>query len=141
MDDPKGDANMQARHALVFAFSIYIVLAVAYIGWMVPHHSRLPFSVSITDAKSAVLEPISGIALPPGMQPGDRIDLPALDPEARIAVSIMSMEAYLPQGQTYVFVIERGGSEVTRPATTVDYSASRGLWFSQWTYVGFMALV
>lgn len=70
------------------------------------------------------------------MHAGDRID-PALQSDAvRIVLSINSLSAYLagnlPPGRTYDFVVERDGSNIAVPITTVDQSGAKGMLFVCW---------
>ena len=132
---------MQRRYTLLILISVFIVVCDAATCWFLFHEYGLPFSVTIADAHTAVVHPTGGLALPVGIEPGDRIDLAALNRPARIAISITNLEGQLPRARTYQLAIQRGVQPTVIPVTTVDWGTSRSLRFSQWVYFVFYVLM
>ena len=132
---------MQRRYTLLVLISVFIVVCDAATCWFLFHEYGLPFSVTIADAHTAVVHPTGGLALPVGIEPGDRIDLAALNRPARIAISITNLEGQLPRARTYQLAIQRGVQPTVIPVTTVDWGTSRSLRFSQWVYFVFYVLM
>ena len=132
---------MQRRYALLVLISMFIVVCDAATCWFVFNEYGLPFSVTVVDARTAVIHPTGGLALPAGIVPGDRIDLAALNRPARIAISITNLEGQLPRAQTYQLAIQRGVQRTVIPVPTVDWGTSRSIRFSQWSYFVFYVLM
>ena len=86
---------MTRNYPLLMLFSV-IAVVVVVVGSLVKQ-SGMPFSFTVLDARTAVISPIHGISLPANLRAGDRIDLPSLDHEARIALA----QANLPAGHRY----------------------------------------
>jgi len=121
---------MGRRYPLLILLTVLAVGATLYTGIMAFKHYTLPFNVSITDAHSATIIPISGNRLPPGLEKGDRINLSALSTPARVAINAMSnAEGNMRSNQTYALVINRDGALITIPVPTRTYSE---LGFKQW---------
>ncbi|MGA9852749.1 MAG: GAF domain-containing protein [Gammaproteobacteria bacterium] len=132
---------MPRRHALLMLISAFVVVCVAANCWFTFNEHGLPFTVAVVSARTAVISPTSGLALPAGVQAGDRIDLSALDHSARIAISITNLQGGLPQGRTYQLVVQRGTRSVVIPVTTVDWGTSSSIRFSQWGYSVYYVLL
>lgn len=132
---------MPRRYTLLVLISVFIVVCDAATCWFLFHEYGLPFSVTVVDARTAVIRPTEGLALPVGIVPGDRIDLAALNRPARIAISITNLEGQLPRAQTYQLAFQRGVQRTVIPVPTVDWSTSRSIRFSQWVYFVFYVLM
>ncbi|MGH8402272.1 MAG: hypothetical protein ACRESO_02535, partial [Gammaproteobacteria bacterium] len=101
----------------------------------------MPFNV---DHHTGVIEPIPGIPLPAGIQPGDQIDLSATQADTRIALLTGPKK---PAGHTYELVIRRGSEHLTVPFKNADYSLDTDqrvrfviLWLSWTSLSGFLVL-
>ncbi|MDE2091997.1 MAG: hypothetical protein KGJ08_08890 [Gammaproteobacteria bacterium] len=116
--------------------SILLLAGGIWACWGSFNAHNLPFSLSVVNARTAVVHPNPGIPLPPGIQAGDRIDLKALDPLARSAVAIYDMQGTLPASQTYLFVIHRGEMHATVPVTTVRNAVSQRAFVTMWIFLG-----
>ncbi len=132
---------MPRRYALLMLISVFIVVCVATSCWFTFSEHGLPFTVAVVNARTAVIRPTSGLALPAGVQPGDRIDLSALDHSARIAISITNLQGGLPQGRIYKLVVQRGARSIVIPVTTVHWGTSGSIRFSQWGYSVYYVLL
>ncbi|MGH2481011.1 MAG: hypothetical protein ACRDHW_15255, partial [Ktedonobacteraceae bacterium] len=109
--------------------------------WFQFYTSGLPLSITIVDARTAVIRPAHGFALPSNIQVGDQIDLPALDRSARAAITIFNLEDRLPLGRIYQFDIQRDGRRLVVPVTTVDLGATLRMRLLRWLNPGFFALM
>lgn len=116
--------------------SILLLAGSIWATWGSFNGHDLPFSLSVVDARTAVVHPNPGISLPPGIQAGDRIDLKALDPLTRSAVAIYDMQGNLPASQTYLFVIHRGEMRATVPVATVRNTLSQRAFVAMWIFFG-----
>ena len=116
--------------------SILLLAGSIWATWGSFNGHDLPFSLSVVDARTAVIHPNPGIPMPIGIQAGDRIDLKALDPLARSAVAIYDMQGTLPASQTYQFVIRRGEMRTTVPVTTVRNTLSQRAFVAMWIFFG-----
>jgi len=130
---------MHRRYGLLILFTVIIVLACAYSSLMTFQTSGLPFSIQVTDAHTAVIEPIPGFPLPNDLQAGDQIDLAALPRSTRIVIA-MKQVRNIPLAQTYMFAIHRGGTEITVPVKSVNTS-SIGVRWSEWAFSSFIVLL
>ena len=127
------------RHFLLRALLSLMVIGTAVSGAIAGFTDNygLPFIVNISGAHHATLEPFKGIALPPGLAAGDRLD-PELQPRGtRIAIMRSTGNSILPKNHTYDFVIAHGGGTVTVPVTTVNALQTAQLRFYIW--VGLLA--
>ncbi|MGA9855825.1 MAG: GAF domain-containing protein [Gammaproteobacteria bacterium] len=128
-----------------FAFQTSITLLLLAGGvlatWGAFNAHDLPFSLSVVDARTAVIHPNPGTPLPPGIQAGDRVDLQALDPSTRAALVIYDMQGTLPAEKTYPFVIHRGDMGITIPVTTVRMALNQRARISNWLFLGNFLLV
>ncbi|MGH8403471.1 MAG: hypothetical protein ACRESO_08740, partial [Gammaproteobacteria bacterium] len=132
---------MQRRYPLRVLISALIVACCASLSWTRLHTYGLPFSVTVVDAHTAVIQPSQGFALPAGIQAGDRIDLPALDRPARAAITISNLLGRLPLGRTYQLVVQRDAHSFTVPITTADLGENQRVVFTQLVYAGFFGLM
>lgn len=121
--------------------SILLLAGGIWTVWGSFNAHNLPFSLSVVDARTAVVHPNPGIPLPPGIQAGDRVDLKALDLSARTAVAIYDMQGNLPASQTFPLVIHRGDIQATVPVTTVRVSLSQRAFIADWIFFGNILLV
>ena len=133
---------MRRRHTLLALFSVLIVVACAYSGYMAFRPAGLPFDLNVENAHTAVVVPVANIPLSPALRAGDRLDLAALSRSARIAVSIMPLSNYsFPLRQTYELVIRRDAIPVSVPVTTLDLSTVSHAWWFEWTTLSFSVLL
>jgi len=129
---------MQRHYTFLMLLSIFIVACSVYGIFIIFKVASLPVQVDIVDTHTAVIEPIKGIPLPTGIQPGDRMQLAAQPPATRAVIAINTLSAYLaaslPLGHTYDFVIQRGNARVMVPVTSVNLSQASGIPMIQWIY-------
>ncbi|MDE2235094.1 MAG: hypothetical protein KGL13_08455 [Gammaproteobacteria bacterium] len=109
---------MTRNYPLLILLSV-VAVVVAVVGSLVKQ-SGMPFSFTVLDARTAVISPIHGLSLPANLRAGDRIDLPLLDHQARIALA----QANLPAGHRYDINVRRGAAEFTVPVTAVDLDSA-----------------
>ncbi len=131
------------KRSFAFQTSISLLLLASGIvaTWGAFHAYDLPFSLSVVDARSAVIHPNPGTPLPAGIQASDRVDLQALDPSVRAAVVIYGMQGTLPAGKTYPFVIQKGDMSATVPVTTMRMAFNPRARVSNWIFLGNFLLV
>ena len=133
---------MLRRYGLLSLLTVAVVMAVVYSGVRVFRPSGLPFRPSIIGAHTALIVPIAGIPLPHALEPGDRVDLAATPPPARIAISRFAQDdADLPAGRTYEFAIGRGRASLRVPVTNVDTRTETGAQLSEWALLCFIVLL
>jgi hypothetical protein len=132
---------MHQRFTLRILISGFIIACGAGVIWLQFHGGGLPFSVTVSDTRTAVIHPAPGFKLPVSIQAGDRIDLQALDPSTRSAIVIFNSQGRLPLGRNYQFVIQRDGHRTVVPVTTVDLGVPLRIRLSQWLNIGFFALM
>ena len=134
---------MQRHYALLSLLTAFVVATAVFSGFMLFKTAGLPVQVNIVDTRTAVIEPITGIPLPAGIQAGDRMELAAQPLPTRDVIGINTLSAYLsatlPLGHTYEFVIERGKAHVTVPVTAVNLSDASGIPVVQW--ISFLQIV
>jgi hypothetical protein len=106
----------------------------AYLGYASSRSAGVPFNLTAVDARTGIISPLKGIALPPGVEIGDRVDLSALDPAARAAASQSAdfMSSTQPLGQRYDFVLIRDGARVTVPVVATVIGGNRGSAWINW---------
>ena len=131
---------MHRRYGLLLLLMAAVVLAVAYAGVRAFQPSGMPFSLTIVNSHTAVIEPVPGIPLPKGLAPGDRVDLAATPRSARIAIG-RQIDDMLPVGRTYEFAIRRGQANVIVPVTTIDVSTSASASIGLWEWGVFCSVV
>lgn len=132
---------MHRHRGLLIVITALIVLASTYLTFAANQWPGLPFSVTVLDANTAVLEPIPGISWPPSLRAGDQVDLAALPRATRIAISITTALSALPWRRTYMFMIRSGATLVPIPVKTVKWNAASGVWLLFWTTRGFGLLL
>ncbi len=100
---------MHRRYGLSILITAIIVLSSAYFGVMAFYASGLPLGVHVVAARTGVIVPVSDVALPKGLNAGDRLDL-AVQPRAtRMAIAQLNSNGQqFPLGQAYGFAIRRG---------------------------------
>ncbi|MGH8337300.1 MAG: hypothetical protein ACRETL_10890, partial [Gammaproteobacteria bacterium] len=127
---------MGRRYPLLILVTVVVILASTYQAYMVFHPSGLPFAVRLVDARTAVVIPVTGVPLPPGLQAGDRFDLPASNRSARIALlPDILVETGLPAAQTYSYMLHKDSVLVTVPVRSVDVSPASGARLLSWVLV------
>ena len=102
--------------------------------WSVLHSHLLPFTLGVVDARTAVVQPNPGIPLPAGIQPGDEVDLAALDPEARYAITVFDLQGIVTAERTYQLVVRHQGATTQVPVTTIRPSQSPRAVIAAWIY-------
>lgn len=129
---------MQRRLGLSILLSLFIVAICAYSDVRLFHNGSLPFASRLIDAHSSAVVSITGAPLPQGLQQGDIIEFASLPRTSRIAIG-----ATLPVGQTYDFVIRRGGTLVTVPVTSVSVESANNpsLEYFRWIALCFYLLL
>lgn len=120
---------MSHRNLLLLALSGLMTLALIFSGYMTFKPAGLPLVVKVDSARTLVIQPRLDIALAPGIQAGDRLELAAQSQAVRVMLGIILANNYatLPAGKTYEFVITRNGSQITAPVTSVDWFASKAV--------------
>lgn len=117
---------MQRNYTLLAALTICIVMLLSYGTFRLFQVWSLPLSVDIQDGRTAILQPLGGMPMPEGFQPGDRIELRAQPQATRIAILIdilsVNLGQSLPADGTYDFVVQRGTGPVTVTAHAIDVS-------------------
>ena len=136
---------MHRRQGLLWLLTLVVVLAVGCTGWMIfqpDQRFSLP-SFGVANAHTAVVQAEAGAPLPAGLRPGDRIDLPALTPAARIALIKSANLNLLPNGAAYDLVVRRAGTEGAPAVMTVhsvaDARQSTVLRLLDWGLLGFLS--
>jgi len=121
---------MGRRYPLLILLTLLTVGALLYTDIMAFNQYTLPFDISVTDAHTATISPMTGIPLPSDLHKGDRINLSVLSTPARVAINAMSnAEGNLKPNKTYALVIDRDSVLVTIPVSTLTYSE---LGFKKW---------
>lgn len=123
---------MHQRFTLRIVISAFIVACCAYASWTKFHTFGFPFSVTVVDANTAVIQPTPGFALPADIQAGDRIDLPALDRLTRAALTNFNLQINLSAGFVYHFVIQRDTHLISIPITSIDLGVSQRVQIAYW---------
>ena len=114
---------MSRRYPLLIALTLLMLLACAVGIWsqFTPAFNA-PFSATLTDAHTVTIEPLSGVELPHGLLPGDKLDLPAMDFKARFLVlPLINDDAmYSGASRNYLLAVHRGDKRLTVPMISVD---------------------
>jgi len=131
------------KRSFAYQTSISLVLLAGGVlaTWGAFQSYDLPFSLSVVDARTALVHPNPGTPLPPDIQAGDRVDLQALDPSTRAAIVIYDMQGTLPAEKTYPFVIHRGDMSTSVPVTTVPMALNARARIANWLFLGNFLLV
>lgn len=122
------------RHFAIRALLSVVVIGMTVFGCIttLAGFQALPFIVNISNSHHATLEPIKGIALPPGVVAGDRLDPSLQSRRTRIAIMSSILTSGEPKGATYDFVISRGSGPVTVPVATVNLYQSPQVRLHMW---------
>lgn len=125
---------MPSRLVPRLLFTACIAVGAAYLVVTGFHGSGLPLNITVTDARTAVITPLHGVALPPGVEAGDRLDLAALDRAARTAAiqTIDVMSGIPPAGRRYDFVLLRGTTQLTVPVVATGLGGDRASVWVEW---------
>lgn len=114
---------MSHRYPWLILLSLLVLLACAAGVWsqFTPAFNA-PFTATLTDAQSVTIQPISGVPLPVGLQPGDRLYLPAMDFSARFLILPLVNDdfAYPGVSRNYQLAVRRGDKQLTVPVTSVN---------------------
>ena len=124
---------MHRRYGLLILLTAIIVLAAAYFGFMAFDASGLPFSVRIEDARTGVIVPLSGLALPERLHAGERFDLGVQPRSTRIAIAeLVPNGQLLPSGKVYDFAIHHGLTAATVSVRATSLEAGAGQAEQRW---------
>ncbi len=127
---------MQRHYTLLSLITAFIVVITVVSGYIDLKVSGLPVEIDIVTAHTAMVNPIKGIPLPSGIRAGDRMDLADQPLATRIVIGINILSAYLqatlPSGHAYNFVIERDKGRLTVPVASVNLSGASGGRAFQW---------
>lgn len=120
---------MSRRYPLLIVLTMLMVLALIFSGYMMFRPAGLPFTCKIAGTRAIIIQPKSDIALPAGLQAGDRLDLAVQPQQVRVMLGIISINNYatLPVGHTYDLVVNRNGDRISLPVTTVDWFTSNAV--------------
>ena len=126
--------------ALIMAAAVALVTVNIYVNFV---GAGLPFTFQIKDASTAVVQPIPGVPLPPGIQPGDEIDIPALDSDARSVLLASGFRlANMTEGVEYRMAIRHAGVESTVTFTTRGALRSSSSWhYMSWVAIFFQCVL
>ena len=117
---------MQRNYPLLAALTVCIVLLASYGTYRLFEVWSLPLGVDIQDGQTAVLQPLGGVPMPEGFQPGDRIELAAQPQATRIAILIDILSTNFgqtfPADGAYDFVVQRDSGPVTLTAHVIETS-------------------
>jgi hypothetical protein len=134
---------MQRHYTFLTLLTLFIVASTVFSGFTLFKTAGLPVQINIVDTHTAVIEPIAGIPLPPGIRASDRMLLTAQPMPTRDVIGINTLSAYLaaslPLGHSYDFVIQRDKTQVTVPVTAVNLSDASGIPVVQW--ISFLQIV
>lgn len=116
---------MSRRYPWLILLSIVVIVACSIAIWsqFTPAFNA-PFEVTQTGARSVTVQPLPGIALPAGLQSGDKLDLPAMDFDARFLIlPLVNDDALYPGvSRNYQLAVNRGNAQLTVPVTSVNLS-------------------
>jgi hypothetical protein len=121
-----------------------ILVVVTYATWRAFQpggQDGLPFSGVIVDARTTVIGARRDIPLPAGLHAGDRIDLPALSPAARIALLREHNLSYLPANGSYELWIRPAAAPATRQAAKIHTCEVWNPPLGQWTFAFYIAFL
>jgi hypothetical protein len=112
---------MHRRRGILWLLTLVVVIAIGYVGWsLFAPTSRYGFPiVSLANAHIAVVLAEDSVPLPTQLRPGDRIDLSALTPAARIALIKSTNLNRLPNDSVYDLVVRHTGLEGAPAIITV----------------------
>lgn len=117
---------MQRNYTLLAALTVLIVVSLSYGTYRLFQIWSLPVGVDIQDGGTAVLQPLGGVPMPEGFQPGDRIELAAQPQATRIAIIIdvlsVNLGQSLPADGSYEFVVQRATGPVTVTVHAINVS-------------------
>lgn len=127
---------MSHRYPLLILVTAVIVLVTAYANYMEFKPSGLPFATELVDAHTASVQPVTGIPLPAGLQPGSRIDLEASDRAARVALlpNILA-ESNLSANGSYDFMLTSNNTVSRVSVNNVAAGTASGLQLLSWLVV------
>ena len=115
---------MHRRYSLLILVTAVVVLSGAYFGVMAFKAAGLPLGVKVVAARTGVIVPVRGLALPQGLRAGDHLDLAAQSRSTRIAIAELNSngQQFIP-GKTYDFAIRRGPTTVAVRVRSVGLEA------------------
>jgi hypothetical protein len=112
---------MHRHQGLRWLLTLIVALAVGFTGWRIfhaDHQFRVPF-VRLADAHTAIVQAEDGFPLPATLKPGDRIELSALAPAARIALIKTANLNLLPGDAAYELIVHHADTNDAAVAITV----------------------
>lgn len=132
-----GESRVSHRYPLLIVLSLLVLLACAVGVWseFTPAFNA-PFTATLTDARTVTVQPLAGAALPDGLHPGDRLDLPAMDLSTRfLLLPMVNDDAMYPGvSRNYLLAVRRGEQRLTVPVTSVDLGTLPGVrFYARWT--------
>ncbi|MGH8397906.1 MAG: hypothetical protein ACRETA_06645, partial [Gammaproteobacteria bacterium] len=133
---------MSHRYPLLIVLTLLVLLSCACGIWsqFTPAFNA-PFTVNLTDARSVTVQPLPGVPLPSDLQQGDRLDLPAMDFNARYMIlPLVNDDALYPGvSHNYQLAVNRGDVSLAVPVTSVDLSVLPSEHFytrwSAWSFI------
>lgn len=116
---------MHRRYSLLILVTAVVVLSSAYFSVMAFKAAGLPLGVEVVAARTGVIVPVLGLALPEGLRAGDHLDLAAQSRSTRIAIAELNSngQQFVP-GKAYDFAIHRGSTAAAVRVTSVSLEAS-----------------
>lgn len=136
--------NMHRRHISLSILTAVLLLVVTYATWRVFQPGGqygLPFSGITVDSRTTVVGARRDVPLPAGLHAGDRIDLAALSPAARVALLREHNLSYLPATGSYELWIRPAAAPAMRQVTEIH---TREVWnppLGQWTFAFYIAFL
>lgn len=89
-----------------------------------------PVWLTVADAHTLVVHPREDLPLPAPLVDGDRVDVGALDADARMSLAIDYELGRLPLGHPFTLALERSGSTLAVPVTIVPFKLGGWTLFS-----------
>ncbi|MGH8321052.1 MAG: hypothetical protein ACRESX_07595 [Gammaproteobacteria bacterium] len=132
---------MQQRFTLRVMITAFIITCCAIASWTKFHTFGFPFSVTVVDSHTAVIQPTPGFAMPAGIQAGDNIDLPSLDRLDRAALINFNLQINLPAAPIYHLVIQRNTHRISIPVASIDLGVSQRVQVAYWAITVFYWLM
>lgn len=120
---------MSHRYPLLTLITVVIVVITAYSAYRFPGTTNigLPFAAVPADARTAVVELVTGIPLPSGLEAGDRIDLPASRYAARVALlPWILVETNISANHSYHYAVRRDHALTSVSVNSANVHSANG---------------